>query len=434
VTLATLQTTVLTPNELLLDAFLGREVSFLFAVTREECRVHRLPGTDGEFGEALNRYRLLLTRPMETAAAPAGARAEAASRGRGGTEAGGTHALDAARDEDALRFLEDAGANLGRLLLGPLAELVSTHRRILFVPDGPLNLIPLCALSLDAGREDVRVPGSGSPLVESHEITRVPSATLLSGLRAGADRPASPTPSGILAVGGAEEAEGRPLPGAREEVRRLDRRYAGVDLRLASHRNAALPTPEELSRYQVLHLASHVSIDDRHPWRSGIELAPPEAYLRAAAIAELELPARLAVLSGCASAGGKILSGEGVLGLTGAFAAAGVPAIVATLWPVSDRATARLMESFYRALARGAPAAVALREAQLALRHEERTRHPYYWAGFILLGDGNVQVRISEKRVLRPLERIFVMGVLAGILALGLGSWRRFRRRARDGQ
>ena len=82
----------------------------------------------------------------------------------------------------------------------------------------------------------------------------------------------------------------------------------------------------------------------------------------------MQLPARLAVLSSCRSGGGRILSGEGVQGLCGAFLSAGVRAVVATLWPVDDRTTSRLMELFYSELAGGKTVAMALHRAQMALR------------------------------------------------------------------
>jgi hypothetical protein len=106
-----------------------------------------------------------------------------------------------------------------------------------------------------------------------------------------------------------------------------------------------------------------------------------------------------------------VLSGEGVLGLASAFLSAGVPAVVATLWPVDDAQTARLMDHFYAGLAAGLDAATALHEAREALRASEATRHPFFWAGYVLVGDGQVRVTL-ERRL--PMSR-----VIAGLLALG---------------
>jgi CHAT domain-containing protein len=94
------------------------------------------------------------------------------------------------------------------------------------------------------------------------------------------------------------------------------------------------------------------------------------------------------VLSGCRTALGREIRGEGLSGLTQAFFHAGATRLVASLWKVEDRATAELMTRFYRAMwIEGRPPAAALREAQLSLRRERRWRDPYFWAGFVLQGD-----------------------------------------------
>jgi CHAT domain-containing protein len=85
-----------------------------------------------------------------------------------------------------------------------------------------------------------------------------------------------------------------------------------------------------------------------------------------------------------------IVGGEGILGLTGPLLQAGAHSVVATLWPVNDRASAELVKRFYGFLASGSTAAEALRLAQLdAIRREQPTRD---WAAFALTGDGFVRV------------------------------------------
>jgi CHAT domain-containing protein len=148
----------------------------------------------------------------------------------------------------------------------------------------------------------------------------------------------------------------------------------------------------------ILHFAAHVRSHDAAPWQSEISLGgePPKA-VRAATIAEADLKASLVVLAGCESAGGSILSGEGVQGLTSAFIGAGTRAVVATLWPVEDRATFDLMRFFYRGLAAGRPVGDALANAREELRSDPRTSHPFFWAGFVLVGDPDVKVTLAEK-------------------------------------
>jgi CHAT domain-containing protein len=116
--------------------------------------------------------------------------------------------------------------------------------------------------------------------------------------------------------------------------------------------------------------------------------APRDGYLRLHDIYNLRLHADLVVLSACQTALGKEIKGEGLVGLARAFMYAGAPRVVASLWEVSDLATAELMKKFYRGILqeRRQPAA-ALRAAQLEMSKDPRWASPYYWAGFVLQGD-----------------------------------------------
>jgi CHAT domain-containing protein len=212
------------------------------------------------------------------------------------------------------------------------------------------------------------------------------------------------------------------------EAHWLRARYRGVEARLAGGGQAQNLSLPDLAGYQVLHFAAHTRLDDQHPWRSALCIAGAAtgdagAVVEAGDIAGARLSARLAVLAGCASAGGTIISGEGVLGLTSAFLAAGVPMVVASLWPVSDTVMPTFTRVFYGELERGAAASEALRQAQLAIASNARTRQPCYWAGFLLAGDGSVALSIER------CDRYWLawVGAGLGLLALGaalLGDWR----------
>jgi CHAT domain-containing protein len=150
-----------------------------------------------------------------------------------------------------------------------------------------------------------------------------------------------------------------------------------------------------LRDFRVLHFATHAVADTRTPELSGLVFSQVdesgrqrEGFLGLSDIYDLRLSADLVVLSGCRTAFGKEVRGEGLMGLTRAFLFAGVPRVVASLWPVQDRAAAELMTRFYRALWReGRSPAVALREAQRDLRRDPRYRDPFYWSGYLLQGD-----------------------------------------------
>jgi CHAT domain-containing protein len=210
------------------------------------------------------------------------------------------------------------------------------------------------------------------------------------------------------------------LPGAAAEAEWLVSAFDDADLR--GGRRSASFDPRELSRYGVLHFATHAVIDDQHPWRSGVQIdgwRSPDPLLRATRIASTPLTARLAVLAACESASGRALSGEGVQGLTAAFLSAGVPAVVASLWPVDDRATELLMKEFYRHLGRGLAVPAALSEAQRTLRSRSATADPFYWAGFVVIGEPTTSPALRARRLDHRLALVALGLVVACTLTWG---------------
>jgi CHAT domain-containing protein len=210
-------------------------------------------------------------------------------------------------------------------------------------------------------------------------------------------------------------------------VRDLARRYHDVSARQAGDEANAV-TVDELATADLLHVAAHMQPDDQHPWRSRLELGDREGRdggYTATEVASLDLGARLVFLSSCGTATGRIMSGEGVLGMTAAVLATGVPAVVSTLWPVDDAATTVFSRRFYGALAKGETVASALREAQLALRDDPATAAPFFWAGFVLAGDGDVRAPLSARK---PWAAWVAAGLGAAFVA-GLGLWRWWRAR-----
>jgi tetratricopeptide (TPR) repeat protein len=372
ISLETLQG-ILAERELFLDAYLGPERSVLFAVTRSECRAVLLPSESELRSRILPLYGLLALSPD-----PAGA------------ESDGT-------------ILRAAGARLGDVVLGGVRDLVEQSRLVTYAPDGTLNLVPLVALNPDGPA------ANGGPA-----WARVPSATVLAHLRDRASGTEPATTDRVLAVAGTTTPSGGRLVGAVREVRHLGARFRGVEVRTLDESAApgtTAVTAATLAGYGVLHIAAHAGVNDEYPWRSAIRLGPggERDRLLAADIAAARLPARLVVLAACDTGGGRVLSGEGVLGLSSAFLGAGVPAVLATLWPVDDAATELLMRAFYRELSDGRRAATALQEAQAILRNDPATEDPFFWAGFVLIGDGEIEVPL-ERRPAFPGPALVLVG------------------------
>ena len=109
--------------------------------------------------------------------------------------------------------------------------------------------------------------------------------------------------------------------------------------------------------------------------------------MRATEIADLDLNCDLVILSACETGRGQLSSGEGVIGLSRSFFIAGARSVVVSQWAVSDISTAQLMKDFYQQLVNNTAKPAALREAKLRMVHGgSETRHPYYWAPFVIIG------------------------------------------------
>lgn len=316
---------------------------------------------------------------------------------------------------------KDAKA-LYEALIGPVREHVSGKRRVCIVPDGELYGLPFQAL-VD--------PVADRFFVEQHVSYVVPSLSALGALRWKGSRGrrdllAFGDPdfgaSGVVTTA-LRGAIGR-LPGTAREVAEIAEVYAPRGKIFTGTEATERSFKETASDYGVLHIASHGMIDDAEPLHSCLVLAKSDTtedgFLEAREVMKLSLDADIAILSACETAGGGQTRGEGMSGLTRAFFTAGVPTVVASLWPVQDESTARLMTGFHRLLRDGERPADALALAERALassdtaslagdggasaeraiggiapqrppsqppRLDTDMRHPFFWAPFVLYGD-----------------------------------------------
>lgn len=277
------------------------------------------------------------------------------------------------------------------LLLGPAAAELARARSIRIVPDGVLWRLPFHALVDERGRhlaERAAVSYAPSLALPGRASTRRPGAR---SLLAFAD-PAIQVRTAVATRSLYRDVTLGRLPDAAAEARTIARLYDGATVRVgADARESAFK--REAPAFRVLHLAAHSIVDDGAPMFSSIVLSSSGAnpledgLLEAREVADLDLGADLAVLSACETARGAVTPGEGVLGLSWAFLAAGVPTTVVSQWKVASVSTARLMIHFHRRLRDGAKPAEALRAAMLELRRDPRWQHPFYWAPFVVIGN-----------------------------------------------
>ncbi len=145
-----------------------------------------------------------------------------------------------------------------------------------------------------------------------------------------------------------------------------------------------------------IHFACHGFVDEQVPLDSALVLAltakeherGENGILQAWEIFEsVRIDADLVVMSACETGLGKAMRGEGMIGLTRAFQYAGARSIIASSWKVSDRSTSELMKFFYGNLKKGLPKDIALQKAKKKLLKRKKYSHPFYWAGFQLIGD-----------------------------------------------
>lgn len=286
------------------------------------------------------------------------------------------------------------GHELYALLVEPAAQQLSGVDTICIVPDGFLWNLAFQALVNKGDRY----------LIEDHSLYYAPSLSVLCEMTKekveSEKKKASLIAFGNPVIGKDEQRneEQCPLPEAETEVATVAKTLDPVGSKVLIGREATEKMFKTLApTYSVIHLATHGLLDNRHPLYSHLLLTKTDGdpendgFLEAREIMNMKLNADLAVLSACETANGKIAPGEGVIGMSWAFFVAGTRSMLVSQWKVNSESTSRLMISFYKNrksnLGNGTrKKAEALREAALQLMEDQRYHHPFYWAGFVLVG------------------------------------------------
>lgn len=375
-----LQERLVQTGEVILEYLVGEKRSFAWLLSSRDVSLEILPGRK-EIEKQLGEFMELMS------AAPNNLQLEA-----------------------DLTRVRERGERLFLTLFGRLYEQIPPGKKLIVVPDRVLHNLPFEAL-LHEGRY----------LVEDHEISYVPSGSMLGLWQDSKDDAGTKDKMEILAFGdpdfGPEPKTSSkrnfsvrlnvmrqsrvsrgfrlaPLPRTQDEVRYIAQLFPPERRRVYLGKNATEGAlkGESLHRFRRLHFATHSLIDEVSPSRSAVVLSldvdqNEDGFLEVSEISELDLDCDVVVLSACQTARGQLLSGEGIVGLSRAFLYAGARAVVVSLWNVSDISTGQLMKSFYRHLTAGIGNAAALRETKLQmLKSGRETRHPYYWASFITIG------------------------------------------------
>ena len=277
---------------------------------------------------------------------------------------------------------------LSQVLLSPWMPRIQPGERLVFALDEVLDAVPFSLL------KEIR---TDRYLLEGHEILITPSATLyIRALAKEKRKRSAPHSEPGLVLGNPSFDHTRfglsDLPSAEAEARRIAGMYPGSQLLLksAATRKSFL---EGVQRFSWIHFAGHSVINRDQPLFSMLVLAPApdggdSGVLYGHEIYSLKLAStRLVVLSAC-DTGNESGSDEGSTSIARAFLAAGVPAVVASLWATDDRASAELFARFHERLRVGDDPAKALRFAQLSLLKSgiPSLQQPSKWGAFEVIG------------------------------------------------
>jgi CHAT domain-containing protein len=260
------------------------------------------------------------------------------------------------------------------------------------IPDGPLWNLPFQAL----------VEPSGRHLMEDHALFYAPSlTTLFKTLRL--NNPNRERLQSLLAIGAPDFAAMNlklaPLPLAAEEVQAVGKLYGKASSTVFTGNEADESTWKAAAPHsRILHLATHGALNSTNPFYSYLVLgarpnSQDDGLLEAREVLDLDLHADLVVLSACDTARGSFSYGEGLLGMSWAFLVAGAPTTVVSQWKVEAASTHKFMTEFHRALLAKQTASLsdkaqALQHAALTVMRMESFRHPFYWAPFVMIGNG----------------------------------------------
>ena len=409
-------------GEVLLEYFLGSDQSFLWAISPESTRLHLLP-PDSEIAALITELQTVL---------------------------GARKPLDGESFDDHHKRIVEADAKyavtarqLSDAILGPVSEQIK-GKRLILVPDGRLNYLPISALPMPGSRSD-------EPILLTNEVVYQPSAQTYALLRKiGWERLDQPSKDLLVfsdpvfnasddRLTGLQAAEtsAEPyryrlvesfsslsrLPGSKTEAETVSSAVGRSELFMGfdATRDRLLST--DLADYKVIHLATHGFLDPERPELSSLIFSrydnagnQIDESVRMHDIYSIKLNADLVVLSACQTGTGKEIKGEGVMGLNAAFLQSGARSVVSTLWQVEDNAATELMKEFYgQMVSQGASPSAALRAAQIKLYNDPQFRSPFFWAAFTVHGDaaGPSPFKTYETRWLIATASIVILGFAA---------------------
>jgi CHAT domain-containing protein/Tfp pilus assembly protein PilF len=370
---------LLNEKSALIEYFLGDKQSVMFFVTKKEFNVYQLPSRV-EIEKSLKAYlKVLSTSPKE-------------------------------------KFWGVLAAKrIYRELLFPLGRTYAYIDDLIIVPDGVLYYLPFETLI-----PDTSTSFSGKDyLIKKYKISYTPSSSALMYLSKNSND--YERKKGLLAFGNPSYAlkssskikqkktyvdtlremylengfEFSPLPYSEKEIAEISKYFPKEkkDIYLEDEAKEETFKKVSLKDYQIVHFACHGFLAEEFPFRSALVLSMDEdpkedGFLQVRELYNYRMNANLIVLSACQTGRGKLVKGEGILGLPRVFFYSGVNSVLLALWKINDKSTSKFMDYFYQYLSLGNDKAQALQLAKLRMINSKFS-HPFYWAAFVLNGDYN---------------------------------------------
>ncbi len=340
-------------GELLIEYFVGEKAVYAMAISAEEVVVKEMP-------EPITALRSETIRYLSTINDPT---------------------LLQTDSKLAFQRLSRQGQQLYQKLMTPLlTELTGNPEALYIVPDGFLNYLPFEALITDKRSDNLDFIGLPY-LIRKYPMRYSYSASLPQtepGKKLGKSR--------VLGMAPFSDAN---LPDSGDEITEIDKHFSAS--LLPGNTGTKAEFRNQANDFEVLHLATHGTIDTDNPGQSYLSFAADstDGKLHVYELENMDLSARLAILSACETGTGNFVAGEGVMSLARGFTYAGVPSILMSLWKVDDRSGTDLISGFYQGLSAETNKALALQTAKLNYldNADQLHAHPYFWSQFVLVGD-----------------------------------------------
>lgn len=384
---------ILDKSSVIIAYFTGIEASYGWYISMDRFQMMQLPERK-QLKKLVQRYRVTLKNPLSY------------------------YDDDEETDIDNRNLHLSIGNQLYHLLIDPF-KIEKDKKSILFLSDGSLHYLPFETLisDIDIAEDDEQI-ASPTYLLEKYSIFYSPSASVLGAVKGKRliNKKKYSKNKLFLGFGDPEfsldevEATFKPnlifqkkgfydlarLLGTSDEINKISALYPKANRLYFLQKSATEEKVKELSKdYKLIHFATHGILDEENPEYSGVVMnlirsKKDDGFLNSSEIWNMKLNADLVTLSACETGLGRIVKGEGLVGLTRSFLYAGASSVIVSLWTVSDESTSELMIYFYELLKKGTPKIEALRQAKIKLMGNKNSdssyQDPFYWGPFILNG------------------------------------------------